>query len=317
MDISPKIRRLVMIGACYVDTILSVPKFPQEDHKLRATTLERRRGGNVANTLEVLQQFRSLDEIELVLLCVLPAKSSEGTKLVKDSFGERVDTDHCIYRESHHEPASSYIIKADDCGSRTIVNFNELPEMEFGEFKEKIAKLDDKRTWFHFEGREVDTSIQCLKWLKQEYPDCTRSVEVEKPNRPGLDKMAEEADIVFFSKTWAEAAGYSDAGALLKEQAKLLGNASLLCCTWGAKGATVLTTADGSLHSAQSSPEPESKVVDTIGAGDTFTAGILGSILAPDAAGPIQDRAKVAVDFANRLAGRKVLQVGFSNLISD
>lgn len=223
--------------------------------------------------------------------------------------------DYCIYREAHSEPASSYILKSEESGSRTIVNYNELPEMTFSEFKEKISRLtkDEKRTWFHFEGREVETSIQCLQWLKSEYPECVRSVEVEKPNRPGLDRMAQEADVVFFSKTWAEAAGFSDAETLLREQARTLKGASLLCCTWGAQGAAVLSPVNGSLHMARSAPEVDAQVVDTIGAGDTFTAGMIQQLLRPDS-DAVGTRAKAAVEFANQLAGRKVLQEGFADL---
>lgn len=35
-------------------------------------------------------------------------------------------------------------------------------------------------------------------------PGCTVSVEVEKPNREGLVELAAEADVVFYSKSWAE-----------------------------------------------------------------------------------------------------------------
>jgi hypothetical protein len=35
--------RLIAIGACSIDTILTVPHFPQEDAKLRATSFTRRR----------------------------------------------------------------------------------------------------------------------------------------------------------------------------------------------------------------------------------------------------------------------------------
>jgi ketohexokinase len=30
------------------------------------------------------------------------------------------------------------------------------------------------------------------------------SVEIEKPGRRGLQELAEEADVVFYSKTWAQ-----------------------------------------------------------------------------------------------------------------
>lgn len=41
---------VLLVGQIYLDTILNVPHFPEEDHKLRATRMEQRRGGNTANT---------------------------------------------------------------------------------------------------------------------------------------------------------------------------------------------------------------------------------------------------------------------------
>ncbi|CAI4210232.1 unnamed protein product, partial [Parascedosporium putredinis] len=43
---------IFLVGACYVDTILSVPHYPEEDSKLRAESLAVRRGGNCPNSLE-------------------------------------------------------------------------------------------------------------------------------------------------------------------------------------------------------------------------------------------------------------------------
>ncbi|EME46639.1 hypothetical protein DOTSEDRAFT_70601 [Dothistroma septosporum NZE10] len=317
------IRRLVMVGACYVDTILSVPCFPQEDHKLRASSLERRRGGNVANSLEVLQQLFDGEEdcpVELVLLCVLPAKDSPGTKLVQASLGH-VNMTHCIYREGHDEPASSYIIRAIDTGSRTIVNCNDLPEMTFAEFKQQVEAMDDaKTTWFHFEGREVETSLACMDWLRHKYPDVTLSAEIEKPNREGLDRMAAAADVVFFSKTWAEARDFESAGDLLEAQAECLPQASLLFCTWGAEGADVCGPDWDTICHAKWTNDPTDVVVDTIGAGDTFVAGVLWQMLissCPSSEFSLDehDRGCQAANFATKLATRKVFQHGFGNMV--
>ena len=53
--------RLVAVGSCAVDSILEVPRYPEEDSKLRATSFTKRRGGNTPNTLEVLQQLVDTD----------------------------------------------------------------------------------------------------------------------------------------------------------------------------------------------------------------------------------------------------------------
>jgi len=126
----------------------------------------RRRGGNCPNTLEVLQQLiieskkkrqqqqKILAFPDLVLIAVLPAASSPASQFIRDSLAPAVDLTHCIYREEFTEPASSYIIKSRTTGSRTIVNYNELPELtaaEFGAAAERLDLGDGSARWFHFE----------------------------------------------------------------------------------------------------------------------------------------------------------------------
>ena len=131
-----------------------VERYPAEDEKLRAISLHRRRGGNCPNTLEVLQQLIRLGTsapLSLALITVLPSTSSEGTIKVKSSLRPTVDLTHCIYREEWEEPASSYIIRSQSSGSRTIVNYNDLPEMTSEEFITMADRLGDKLKWCHFE----------------------------------------------------------------------------------------------------------------------------------------------------------------------
>lgn len=49
--------------------------------------------------------------------------------------GNGISLDHCMFRPDHEEPASSYIIRSAETGSRTIVNYNELPETTVEELK--------------------------------------------------------------------------------------------------------------------------------------------------------------------------------------
>jgi hypothetical protein len=197
-----------------------VPHFPEEDSKLRATCLEVRRGGNCPNSLEVLQQLlrhSSTTEATLVrphLVSVLPATDSPASSRIRSSFGHDtlVDFQHCLYREGHMEPASSYIIQSRATDTRTIVNHSDLPDMTVREltqvadrFKAGTAGCEvEEETLWHFEGRLPETTIECVRYLRRVLPRCRISVEVEKPNREGLRELAEQADIVFYSRAWAE-----------------------------------------------------------------------------------------------------------------
>ncbi|RAL12057.1 ketohexokinase [Aspergillus homomorphus CBS 101889] len=305
---------LVAIGACYLDTILTIPHYPGEDEKLRASNISRRRGGNCPNTLEVLQQLAahgsSSAPISLNLVAVLPARSSVASRQVQAAFEPHVRMDHCIYREELTEPASSYIFKSQASGSRTIVNYNELPEMTVVEFVEIAGRLGPTASWFHFEGRIPEVTLSCIRYLRKHFPSMRISVEVEKPGRPGLQELAEEADVVFYSKSWAQGNGYQSAEQCVQEQSSLAKKASLLCCTWGEYGAVALSTAVKELIHQPAYTAADFKVVDTIGAGDSFNAGMLYALLCRGNEWSLPQK----LSFANRVAGMKVSQEGFAGL---
>ena len=48
------------------------------------------------------------------------------------------------------------------------------------------------------------TTLACVRYLREMLPSAKVSVEVEKPGREGLRELAAEADLVFYSRTWAE-----------------------------------------------------------------------------------------------------------------
>ncbi|EAW08486.1 ketohexokinase [Aspergillus clavatus NRRL 1] len=304
---------LIAVGACYVDTILTIPHYPGEDEKLRASHITRRRGGNCPNTLEVLQQLvahsSSPSKISLHLVAVLPSKTSIASQQIVSAFEPGVRLDHCIYREDFSEPASSYIIKSQSSGSRTIVNYNELPEMTIQEFEAIADQIGAQATWYHFEGRIPEVTLACICYLRQQYSSVRISVEVEKPARPGLQELAMEADVVFYSKSWAQGQGYAFAEECLQKQSNLTANATLLCCTWGQDGAVALDTVSGNIIHSPAYTASDFKVVDSIGAGDTFNAGMLYTLLCREDWGLTKK-----LRFTNRLAGTKVGQEGFSNL---
>ena len=84
-----------------------------------------------------------------------------------------------------------------------------------------------------------------------------------------------------------------------------------MCCTWGSGGATLVQKSPeanqwASVEAWKSHQHP---VVETIGAGDTFIAGMLYMLTCASDQNLLQQ-----LSFANELAGRKVTQEGFHNL---
>ena len=48
-----------------------------------------------------------------------------------------------------------------------------------------------------------------MQHLRQHHPTVKISVEVEKPGREGLQELAALADVVFYSKSWAQVCSFS------------------------------------------------------------------------------------------------------------
>ncbi|KAF2642962.1 ketohexokinase-like protein [Massarina eburnea CBS 473.64] len=317
---------IVCVGAVYIDTILNVPKYPIEDQKLRATGHARRRGGNCANTLEVLSQLINPQDNDatrkgnLHLLAVLPNEKSAATNFIRDSIC-KVTIESCIFRPEHNEAASSYILQNTQNHSRTIISHNPLPEMTVSEFTEKAAQVaqreDGGETWYHFEGRVPETTLQCVEYLRSapEQRGVKISVECEKPEREGMSEVAKLADVVFYSRLWADANGYDDPRKFLESRIPDALPGAILCCTWGEGGAVAVQKKHDGKHqwAKVTAWKPDTgsfEVVDTIGAGDTFISGMLFALNHHRTDWTLER----TLSFANELAGRKVLQDGFAGL---
>ncbi|KAI1175505.1 Ribokinase-like protein [Nemania sp. FL0916] len=310
---------LICVGACYLDTILSVPYYPDEDSKLRASSLQVRRGGNCPNTLEVLQQLLREEKgdqerarVRPYLVTCLPSRNAPATAKIIESFGvdTPVDFSRCIFRDQNEEPASSYIIRSSATGSRTLVNYNDLAEMTFDEFVAATKNVDGDDAWYHFEGRIPATTLQCIQWLRRSKPEAKVSVEIEKPGREGLEELVAEADVVFYSRSWAESKLYTSAEDCLQGQSAKARRGAHLFCTWGSQGAASSSPDGATVSWPAMQPGQTIRILDTVGAGDTFVAGILFGFLRHEH--DWDSRTKLS--FAVRLATCKVQQEGFNGL---
>lgn len=102
----------------------------------------------------------------------------------------------------------------------------------------------------------------------------------------------------------------------------------MLCCTWGHGGASALELPSFNYKHSPAYTEETFQVVEcvltvfdiekltfltrnsTVGAGDTFTSGMLYCLICHSADWDLSRK----LGFANELAGRKVMQEGFSGL---
>ena len=90
------------------------------------------------------------------------------------------------------------------------MNYNELEEMSVSEFQSAVSKLSGQPSpIYHFEGRIADITADCIDYVRTHDYKAIISVEVEKPKRFGVQELAQKADVVFYSKSWARVSGLS------------------------------------------------------------------------------------------------------------
>ncbi|KAI8150308.1 Ribokinase-like protein [Fennellomyces sp. T-0311] len=201
-------------------------------------------------------------------------------QLIAQLEAKGIKTTTCLFRKS--PTPSSYIIQSKATASRTIISATSIEEISGDEFVRKFEMTSIAKTmafefdakapfqWIHWEGRNVDQA----------------------------------GDVIFFSKLFAERRGYHHPGDFLRATQPRCKPNAVLFCTWGSTGATCLQPSGEEIHAAA---PVVSHVKDSIGAGDTFIAGIISTLLRGM---PYLQ----ALKFACELASRKVAQQGFENL---
>jgi len=194
---------------------------------------------------------------------------------------------------------TSYITLNQSTGSRSIVHHRDCPEFSFADFIH--IDLNDF-DWIHFEGRNVAETQLMLQHIKQNFPTLSCSLEIEKP-RPDIESLFELADVLLFSKNYAQSCGFNDAASFLNS----LTHNKLTSCAWGKQGAWLMTPEKATYHNDAFSP---TQLVDTLGAGDTFNAGLIHSLIE-------HYEPQQALSNACQLAGHKCGQYGFAKLLTN
>lgn len=281
--------RILAIGIATIDIINRVSRYPAEDDEVRALSQLQVRGGNATNSLVVLSQLGHQCHWAGVMI-----NEPDSAVVEKDLTRHQVDYSFCLRLDQGKMP-TSYINLSEESGSRTIVHHRDCPELPFAHFKNLAVSDFD---WIHFEGRNVDELEHMLHWLRQHYPEIPCSMEVEKP-RKGIEALFHLPDLLMFSRPYALRRGFDSADRFLSAQTA----PGLMTCSWGEQGAW-LRQNDEIIHNP-AFPPPQ--VVDTLGAGDTFNAGLISALVNEKA--PQQ-----ALELACRLASRKCGQHGFEHL---
>jgi len=289
------------IGIATLDIVNHVAAWPAEDEEVRALAQDVRRGGNVTNTLVVLSQLGHHCRWAGTL-----ADDASSVTIRNDLAQYRIDTTHVRQISDAHAP-TSYIALNVQNGTRTIIHYRDLPEYDLDAFRRiDLQQLD----WLHAEGRNVAALAKMLEHARRQCPRLPLSVEIEKP-REHIEQLFGLADLLIYSRHFAlhqlgaepPTNPGTAAEAFLHHQRQRAPGA-VHVCGWGEHGAYGLAPG-GELHHSPAFAPP--KVIDTLGAGDTFNAGLIHARLAGQG---LTDSLRSAC----RLAGDKISRHGFHGL---
>uniref|UniRef100_A0A8C1WNV5 Ketohexokinase n=1 Tax=Cyprinus carpio TaxID=7962 RepID=A0A8C1WNV5_CYPCA len=295
-------KKILSIGLVCLDIINVVDKYPEEDTDTRCLSQRWQRGGNASNTCTVLSLLGAP--------CAFMGSLAPGpvADFIVGDFARRgVDISGVAWQPWGETPCACCVVCPTN-GSRTVVLSDiNLPDVSVEDF----SKVDlSQYKWIHWEGRNADEQVKMIERVREynskqeEKNRVTISVEIEK-TREALYQLFPLGDLVFVSKDVAQHFGFTSAAAALKGFYGRLSKGATLICAWAEKGADAMGPDGVIIHSDAFPPE---KLVDTLGAGDTFNASVIYSL---SNGGSLQD----ALTFGCQIAGKKCGVHGYDGIL--
>lgn len=285
--------RILVTGIATLDHVVDVDQYPEEDSEQRALGGQTVPGGNAANTAYLLVQAGHQVDLAAVV-----AAGRDGDALLAALSARGIGVERCIWRPGR--TPTSWIVRSRATGSRTIVHDRDLPEFDAESFAQPGLEAYD---WFHFEGRNPAELPAVLGTVRQIAVDQPVSLELEKP-RAGLEASLSLADVLMYSRGWALAQGVPEPEAFI-QGVSVVRPEPVQTLTWGHRGAWV--TQHGRIDHCP--PQSGLQVSDSLGAGDSFNAGLIDALVSGEPA-------PRALARAVRLAERKLQQAGLDGLFT-
>ncbi|KAL0110430.1 hypothetical protein PUN28_013805 [Cardiocondyla obscurior] len=262
--------KILCVGRVCLDIVQTCTQFPAED-----STERWQRGGNASNTCTALSLIGQPCEL---LACL---SADDHITFMRDDLRKyKIDYSHCPVIKGTGCLIASIILSL-STGSRTIVYHNQgLPKSTLKSFMELNL---DEYCWIHFEGINIDEVLLCIQRIEKynnsilnRTPDrmpITISLELESPRSGSrLLSLLPHVDVAFVSKEFANNLGLSNMNEVVEVHNVGQNTKATIVCAWGEKGA-IARTSCGVI--VQSPAFPPKKVIDTLGAGDTFNAAII------------------------------------------
>lgn len=294
------VKPVLCVGCTVIDFVTLNRIYPKEDTDGRCLDGYWQRGGNASNVCTVL---RSLDA-DVAFFGML-SKSAAFSVLPEDLRRRGIDISHCI--ETEKDPPFSSVMIVQETGSRTIVHCNKnYPYVTWEDFNNIDLSLYG---WVHFEARHPEETIKMIRSVREhnsEHKDAiTISLDFESTYERNIE-LCGLCDYVVFSKELAAKQGWITAEETCRQLASVIQSPRpIIICPWGSTGATFIDTSRECHKVDAFKPE---KVVDTLGAGDSFMAGFIYSTYI------LRSSVRDAVEFSNRVAGHKIAKFGYDHI---
>ncbi|XP_072899383.1 ketohexokinase isoform X1 [Hemitrygon akajei] len=226
---------------------------------------------------------------------------------ITDDFQSRgINISNIVWQHVGVTPCACCLVNITN-GSRTVtLSDMNLPDVTAKDF----GKIDlSHYKWIHWEGRNATEQIAMMEQVEQYNTNVpveqriTTSVEIEK-TREELYQLFRHGDVVFVSKDVARHFGYNSASEAVKGLYSRVKPGAYLICAWAEEGADAMGP-DGVFHS---NAFPPKKLVDTLGAGDTFNAAVIFGLYNGKS---IQE----ALTFGCQIAGKKCGIQGYDGIV--
>ncbi len=255
--------KIVGIGACVMDTLMSVPQYPTEDTKMRAEGSKIAGGGPVATGLVAAAKLGE----DTAFIGVL-ADDNAGQFLIKDFKKYNVSTD-LIEQKSGYRSFMSVIWLSQAATTRTCVfDKGDLPKLVLSDEQRDAIKNAEL---LMVDGNELDAAVDAAKFARE---NGVKVLYDAGGLYEGVERLLKYADILIPSEEFALGHTKTDS---IEAAAKSLFetyNPEIVVITCGKKGGLLF---DGENY--VSYPIYPAEVVDSNGAGDVFHGAFAAGVV--------------------------------------
>ncbi len=246
--------KIVGIGANVYDTLITLPTYPTEDTKMRATGLKEAGGGPCATGLVAASKLG-----ESTAYIGALAKDGGGEFLLRDMQRFGVSTQYVDVVENKSSFSSVVWLCADKATRTCVFNKENLPNFEIDEHKAQAIK-DAKILMV--DGNELENAIKGAKIAKAAG---TKVLYDAGGLYDGIKWLLPLADILIPSEEFALAHTKKDSAEDAAKELYRLYSPEVVVITQGKKGGIIF---DG--QSIKNYPSFKVNAIDSNGAGDVF-----------------------------------------------